>query len=646
MEKTPIDPSAIIVDVVQKNLETIVKRVFDFSKGKVADYKIKTQNAYQEYLNRATERYGKVKTLIHKSVPINLYDFYVHTDLKCEDTIISAKDINNILHVSKYNMILGSGGSGKSTLFKHLFINALHTTNKIPILVPLRNVNDSEQSLTDCMYETISSLGFTLEKKYFIESLDTGIYIFLFDGFDEVEDNKQLKIIKEIEILMNKYYQNSFLVSSRRSDSLSIGWDRCVVFDMLSLSKEKAIQLIERLPYYDDEVKSRFLRTLDESLYRKHDDFCSNPLLLTLMLMTFDEFAEIPDKMHVFYGQAYDVLDRRHDATKPGFKRNKKTDAFNLGSDGFSKILEAISAFSYFEDKLSFSSQELTDYINNAKKIERLEFNSQYYTDDLIEAVCILYLEGLKYTYQHRSFQEYFTARYINRQPEERQKKLLYRLVNNKGHSISSDQVLNILWDLNRTMVERQLFIPRLSEIREQVITDGMIDYIVENTRFLMLRINKRRDGSFQLTSTMTAGTFSKLFPLLSFMRREYYKFLEYNQMFTELENRFGVRHWRKEVQSLDELYSFVNFFNFDERFNNKLKNSIEFFDQYKNEEKLTRQIGINVNLSMQYGCSEVKQEVLGMLKPIEFRIKTGLEILEKLEQEHQEMNLLLDDFF
>lgn len=123
---------------------------------------------------------------------------------------------------------------------------------------------------------------------------------------------------------MNKYYQNSFLVSSRRSDSLSIGWDRCVVFDMLSLSKEKAIQLIERLPYYDDEVKSRFLRTLDESLYRKHDDFCSNPLLLTLMLMTFDEFAEIPDKMHVFYGQAYDVLDRRHDATKPGFKRNKK----------------------------------------------------------------------------------------------------------------------------------------------------------------------------------------------------------------------------------------------------------------------------------------------------------------------------------
>ncbi|MBK4205223.1 NACHT domain-containing protein [Bacillus subtilis] len=424
MEQTPIDPSKLIVDLVQKNLETICKRVFDFSKDKVADYKIKTQNAYQGYLNRAAaaEKYGKVKTLIHKSIPINLYDFYVHTDLECEDSIISTEDINAILQVSNYSMVLGTGGTGKSTLFKHLFISALYTSEKIPIFVPLRNVNDSEQSLIDCMYETINSLGFTLEKKYFLASLDTGIYIFLFDGFDEVEDSKQQKIIKEIEVLMDKYHQNSFFVSSRKSDSLSMGWDGFVEFNMLPFSKEKSIQLIDKLPYYE-EVKSRFLKTLDESLYDKHKDFCSNPLLLTLMLLTFEEFAEIPDKMHVFYGQAYDVLDRRHDATKPGFKRKKKTDVFNLGSDGFSKILETISALSYFDNKLSFSTQELTSYINKAKVFERLEFNSQYYIDDLIEAVCILIIDGLKYSYQHRSFQEYFTATYINRQPGEQQKK-------------------------------------------------------------------------------------------------------------------------------------------------------------------------------------------------------------------------------
>ncbi len=68
---------------------------------------------------------------------------------------------------------------------------------------------------------------------------------------------------------------------------------------MLPLSKEKSIKLIEKLPYYDEEVKSRFLKTLDKS-YTKSKRFCSNPLLLTLMLLTFEEFAEIPDRMHVF----------------------------------------------------------------------------------------------------------------------------------------------------------------------------------------------------------------------------------------------------------------------------------------------------------------------------------------------------------
>ena len=39
-----------------------------------------------------------------------------------------------------------------------------------------------------------------------------------------------------------------------------------------------------------------------------------------MMLMTFDEFAEIPSKMHVFYEQAFNVLYNKHDATKASFK--------------------------------------------------------------------------------------------------------------------------------------------------------------------------------------------------------------------------------------------------------------------------------------------------------------------------------------
>ncbi|KXJ37334.1 hypothetical protein AX282_20205 [Bacillus spizizenii] len=652
MEQTPIDPSKLIVDVVQKNLETICKRVFDFSKDKVVDYKIKTQNAYQGYLNRAADKYGKVKTLIHKSIPISLYDFYVHTDLECDGTIVSAEEINTILEVSNYSMILGSGGTGKSTLFKHLFINALQTSDKIPVFVPLRNVNDSEQSLIDCMYETINSLGFTLEKKYFLESLDTGIYIFLFDGFDEVEDNKQHKIIKEIEVLMNKYHQNSFLVSSRRSDSLSMGWDGFVEFNMLSLSKEKSLQLIEKLPFYDGEVKERFLNKLEETLYDKHESFCSNPLLLTLMLLTFHEFAEIPDKMHVFYGQAYDVLDRKHDATKPGFERRKKTDVYNLGSDGFSNILETISAISYFENKTSFTSQELINYINRAKKLERLEFNSKYYANDLIEAVCILILDGLKYTYQHRSFQEYFTARYINRQSEEVQEKLLFGIFNSKRFSLTSDQVMEILFDLNRTMFERKLLIPKLKEIREETSRDSINDYIGRTFQHCMVRVTVEPNGTIRLMRIFDIRNIHPYFFLLRFILREYSKIPIYDEMIRNMQYQYGDVRWLKKYQNFDEFCSFIKLFIYnDENSGKRVEGIIDFVNSHLNnlnseDIPSSRSFIVNLNLLLKHGSYEAKQEVMNIIKSLHADININLKILERLEKEHQELDVLIDNFF
>ncbi|MEC4031771.1 NACHT domain-containing protein [Bacillus subtilis] len=488
MEQTQFDTTKFISDIVQKNLETILKGVAKFSKNKVADIQVKTQYAYKTYLTRAAKKYGEVKTLIHRTNPINLYEFYVYTNLKCEKDIISAKDINDLLRYNRCNMVLGSGGTGKSTLFKHLFLSSLMTTDKIPVFVPLRNVNGTDYSLIDCIYEELVTLGFTLEKDYFIHSLDKGVYIFLFDGFDEVEDSRQTKMIREIDKLTCKYNENYYLVSSRQSDSVSMGWDGFSELTMLPLTKEKSIELIRKLPY-DNEIKDGFINKLKETLYDDHESFCNNPLLLTLMLMTFDEFADIPQRIHVFFGQAFDVLNLKHDAIKP-YKRPKKTDSDNLGSDGFTKILETISALSYLQNKVSFNSSELNDYIVKAKKIERLDFNTEDYKSDLIQAVCILVLDGLKYIYLHRSFQEYFTAKFINRQPEDRQKKMLMKILSS-GRFTRSEQVLNILFDQNRAMVEKLLIIPLLKEFREEItglnIEEIFEYYIEKNLRGLDL---------------------------------------------------------------------------------------------------------------------------------------------------------------
>ncbi|QYG87497.1 NACHT domain-containing protein [Bacillus atrophaeus] len=631
MEQTQFDTSKFISDIVQKNMETILKGIVKFGKDKVADIQVNTQYAYKTYLTRAAKKYGEVKTLIHRTNPINLYEFYVYTNLECEKDIISAKDINDLLRYNRCNMVLGSGGTGKSTLFKHLFLSSLMTTDKIPVFVPLRNVNGTDYSLIDCIYEELVTLGFTLEKDYFIDSLDKGVYIFLFDGFDEVEDSRQTKMIREIDKLTCKYNENYYLVSSRLSDSVSMGWDGFSELTMLPLTKEKSIELIRKLPY-DNEIKDEFIKKLKETLYDDHESFCNNPLLLTLMLMTFDEFADIPQKIHVFFGQAFDVLNLKHDAIKP-YKRPKKTDSDNLGSDGFTKILETISALSYLQNKVSFNSSELNDYIVKAKKIERLDFNTEDYKSDLIQAVCILVLDGLKYIYLHRSFQEYFTAKFINRQSEDRQKKMLMKILSS-GRVIRSEQVLNILFDQNRAMVEKLLIIPLLKEFREEItglnIEEIFEYYIEKNFERVKFHINAY-NGHFGLLPRLYVRRHkSSIVSLLSFVDSVYFR--------SELPAHAVRKISFDSIEKLDSYLSLIGI-------SDDLKKNVLVQISTKNHAAFSINSARLIS-TLRSMDSYLKHNIIKSFNNIILMLENNLNILKKIEKEHQEMELVADDLF
>jgi len=87
---------------------------------------------------------------------------------------------------------------------------------------------------------------------------------------------------------------------------------------------------------YDDKIKRKFVQRIKADLYSKHQSFLSSPLLATMMLLTFDQFADIPEKIHLFYEQAFDTLFAKHDATKEAYKRQSQT---KLPIDVFKKAL-------------------------------------------------------------------------------------------------------------------------------------------------------------------------------------------------------------------------------------------------------------------------------------------------------------------
>ena len=84
--------------------------------------------------------------------------------------------------------------------------------------------------------------------------------------------------------MSKKYPENHYILSSRPLEEF-MGWNQFEELHAMPLSKEQALSLINKIEY-DQIIKDKFYKELDEYLYEKYETFASNPLLLTIMLLT------------------------------------------------------------------------------------------------------------------------------------------------------------------------------------------------------------------------------------------------------------------------------------------------------------------------------------------------------------------------
>ncbi|WP_182298225.1 NACHT domain-containing protein [Cohnella cholangitidis] len=361
------------VELVQNNIERTIRGISHFGSDSYKKIKVNSGAAFKSYLETAIRKYSDIKTILYRDAPVFLYKFYEDSELLFGDNVIDASDLDNLLQVSDKIIITGSAGTGKSTLMKHLFLSAIANKNRIPIFVELKNINNipdivnlihsGEYRLLDFIYHSVKSLNFSFEEEYFIRAIDNGNLFFYFDGFDEV--NPEIRELLSLQIieLSDKYYENVIIVSSRPDEGF-VAWNSFCEIRMLPLSKKKALSLMNKIEY-ESEMKERFIDELDKNLYERHKSFASNPLLLTIMLMSFSQYSDIPEKIYLFYQQAFETLFTKHDSTKGGYKRKMYT---NLAMDDFVKVLSAFAIQSYSNNNISFDYTTISKYLNGAKK--------------------------------------------------------------------------------------------------------------------------------------------------------------------------------------------------------------------------------------------------------------------------------------
>ena len=425
--------------------------------------------AIERYVANALEKYGEMKTLLYKDEPKAFYGFYVpnHIEHKVgrgQPTVMKGITAAAIIKISNFLILDGVGGLGKSMMLRHLLLSAINefrTLRRVPVLISLKDYSEPMGSLFDYISARICALSAGIDKLAITGMLREGSLLLLFDGLDEIDSSLNGRFERAIEEFTDTYPKNSYVISSRPYQDF-VSFSRFTVLKIRPFTREQSIELIDKLEFRPDEpaIKEKFRRQLEGPLSMTHRSFMENPLLLTIMLLTFELFAEIPTKMHVFYRKAFITLYETHDASKGAYRRVYKT---KLSADEFSAYLAEFCFHTYKDMKFEFNDDEFERYFGMLRINEKTEkpINADDFAHDLCTNLCLMYQEGGKYHFTHRSFQEYFCALFFSKQKENFLEKL-GDFFERRHKRLRSDQTFNMLWDMIPDKVETCILIPYL----------------------------------------------------------------------------------------------------------------------------------------------------------------------------------------
>lgn len=448
---------------VKNNLREIVDLLGDTSSAASSSIRVRLKSSYKSYLACVGERYSKVKTFLLNQEAVELTSFYVPMGVNLDGTVYPDASIESLTAANNFNVITGTAGSGKSMLMRYLFLDSIRSKHKIPVFIELRDFNGIESSLKDEVVRQMTKNKFDLGNQFIEKAFDRGHFLLFLDGFDELAENKRNKITKEILAVAAETDGNQIVVSSR-PDHLFNQWREFRVWEISNLTLSKATALIKNLPH-DNDLKEKFVQKLIGGLFAEHEYFLSNPLLLTIMWLCYEENAEIPTKYNLFYERAYEALFNKHDARKGGFQRSRRT---KLNIKEFSDVFSAVAIQSFDSNQLEFSETEAIEYIENARTLVGGDFNSTDFLYDSVHGVCLLLEDGLRHTFAHRSFQEYFTAVFILRRNQQSKERLLKRFFDDRP---GTDNVLELALSMDSEAVSSFIIIPEIERI------EGKLNY-------------------------------------------------------------------------------------------------------------------------------------------------------------------------
>ncbi len=444
-----------------------------------------TGDRCKRYVRASSERYSSKKTFLY-DVERPFKDFYVCNSVARR--LISPITFTNRNHyyskrevpkinditidkLEKHNnVIIGNGGLGKSMMLNKLFLDVasdyLKGGTRIPIIITLRSYRPDEKSLEFLLTSELKRFDPSLRIEDLYTLFAAGRVVCLLDGLDEIKKEYVCDFQDELDRIKDAYQDCYFVIASRDIPEVRT-LNNFAEYEIQLFSKEQAYEMIRKLDSQsvDQELKDNFIRDLENDRFKfKRDEkqsFLGNPLFLTIMLITYSRTNDIPKKRYLFYEKAYLAMASEYDAKT---KRINRPFFTGLDEKSFQKYFAYFCANTYADSAFEFSHDEMIEYFDFVIRENDLDISPEMFIKDATEKLCLMYKDGDIYCFIHRSFQEYFAAYcFINMLDSDFD--IVYHTLMDLDEQIIDDEILSMLYSMDKERVEKLIFIPYLKEM-------------------------------------------------------------------------------------------------------------------------------------------------------------------------------------
>lgn len=417
-------------------------------------------NVFSEYVSSAHSQCSKVKNILYRNQLANTDEKYVNVFFEGPKGSTSDGSVVEALKSGRHILLRGRGGAGKTMFTKWAILRlteSLLNHQKIPIYIELRDLPSRglKDTFEELVFDRITSNRSKPNFNQFLEGLKAGLFSLVLDAADEISKPSRPQILRLINRFRETYSENSILLTTR--DFAEI--DGLTGFEQLKttpLSFEQAISIIEKLDY-DQETKDALKEDLQIDDPERHAFFLENPLLVTILLLTYDQSKDIPTKRTLFYKRAFEALYERHDGAKGIYRRDHHA---GLPMDEFEKVFSTFCYGTYVNSLYVFESADLPKIFKAALDEADIDEDANLLARDASESTCLLVREGHDFVFVHRSFQEYFAALFIKEYRGD-DVEIIYKDALSRGQG---ENILEFLYEMNRESLEKHYVIPLLEK--------------------------------------------------------------------------------------------------------------------------------------------------------------------------------------